>query len=98
MTDDENRRADLRGRVSKADRAAMRRLGATLDALDYVYANSELALALEAAGRGEVVGVKLSPDSVRRLASQYHPKREHPVSLSDAITAAIQKARQGFLV
>ena len=69
MTDDENRRADLRGHVSEADRAAMRRRGATLDALDYVYAKSALALVLEAAGRGEGVGVSLSPDSVRRLAS-----------------------------
>ena len=52
--------------VSDKDRAHMRRLGETLEATDYAHADSESALALAAADRGEIVGVKLSHETVRQ--------------------------------
>ena len=80
------------GSVSDADRAAMRRLGESLEELDYAHANSEIALALAAAERGEVVGVKLSPDTVRRLAALCDPEPGFPVTLSDAVGGVIWQA------
>ena len=78
--------------VSDKDRAHMRRLGETLEATDYAHADSEIALALAAADRGEIVGVKLSHETVRRLAALQDPERGFPVSLSDAVSAVVWQA------
>ena len=79
--------------ISEAEHADLLRCGEA-DYDDYYapHQDSELSSAIEAAFGGESVAVKLSLETLRKLEIFCDPYREAPISLSDAVKAAIEAA------